>query len=601
MRLSTFLSVVFLCLSAVIATAAQPSIPARAGDKKTKDFFQALEEAKIKAQEAFSSHQIGQPTLEQAVVLPSEPEDPEQKLQLESFKVVLFGAKDIQEGCDLPCDKPADAALYESKIMVLAQQLGATEAGFGAMRKNYILNSIPRKKRGQGGASSGGTPEQQVEKNALGKPKYTDANGGDVIIAAGIKRRLSAEEMKQLNAAQSAQARYLRTLATRPPPSPELTPVEKQRKAVQEARKAAEVPREYTGKILQDIGNVGGAYKYWDDVAKDEKNHWWITRMYAKANKGLITVSGLKDVEQSAGRLGYVWDNQDVGGWQKFKMGANLAGNSALAAMNFLPVASIAKGGKAAYTVGKGGTAIKGMAAAGDDAARAMKATTQTLQQTIKTAIPQGQKATVQEMRTLIDETNKVLKGHGVAIKEGGVVGESVAKNGVVKVSLKAGAPHEVAHAMQSAQTQALMLEQQAAKLGKPVGMLSEVERAAAFSKAELFEAGAYAQHEMQAFRATGFMGKGNPNYANMLLKDSDELYQALKTGTVIQGQFSAGQKVYGALTMLGRSQFQIAANLSPIVSQTLLTQKAAWGGILDGWRPDLFSDSAKPPEPAKK
>jgi len=313
------------------------------------------------------------------------------------------------------------------------------------------------------------------------------------------------------------------------------------------------------------------------------EGRWWITRMYAKANKGLLGLSGLKDVEESAGRLGYIWDNKDVGRWQRLKMGANLLGNSALSALNFMPAASMAgsmaKGGKTAYTVSKGGTLIKGMEAASPSAARSMEATARGLERTIQAALPAGRKATAQELRTLVSEANGLLSKHGVLIKEGGTIGESAAKGGVVQVSLKAGAQHEVVHALQSAQTRALLLDQHAAGLGKSVSALTGAERAAAFQKAELFEAASYAQHEMQAFRATGFMGMGRPDYAAQLLKDSAELSRALKTGTVLRGEFSVGQQIYGASAqVLGHSQFQIGSNLAPLVSWSLRQQKDSWG-----------------------
>jgi len=105
----------------------------------------------------------------------------------------------------------------------------------------------------------------------------------------------------------------------------------------------------------------------------------------------------------------------------------------------------------------------------------------------------------------------------------------------------------------------------------------------------------------MQAFRATGFMGMGRPDYANQLLKNSTELYRALKTGTVLRGQFSVGQQIYGAAgQVLGHSQFQIGSNLAPIVAWTLKPQKESWGQILESASPKLFTDTALPPEPGK-
>ena len=249
----------------------------------------------------------------------------------------------------------------------------------------------------------------------------------------------------------------------------------------------------------------------------------------------------------------------------------------------------------------KSGTLIKGLEAATPAAAESMQATTRGIQRTIQAALPAGRKATVQELRSLASETNGLLAEHGVLIKEGGTLGESVAKGGVVQVSLKAGAQHEVVHALQSAQTQALLLDQQAVQLGKTVGSLTQAERAAAFQKAELFEAASYAQHEMQAFRATGFMGMGRPDYAGQLLKNSTELYGALKTGTVLRGEFSVGQQIYGAAAqVLGHSQFQIGSNLAPVVAWSLNRQKGPLGDALQSASPRLFTDTALPPEPGK-
>lgn len=579
-------------------------------------FDASLQIARDAARAHFLTHAPGAKTTDLEVRLPDPGDDPQARLQFEEFKQLLGAARAVEEGCEPACQKEADIALYVTKVQLVATQLGGdAQAAVG----QYVKNGVPRMKP----TALAGKPQTDAERaleaqavaallqnpavpdgtraalqakalriaEALGRTKEITADAdGLVTVAPGVRGRLSAEELRQLNEVPRVQATYLRRLAAAPPP---LSPEEKQRRAVAEAERVVE----------ENGGTVADAYKFWDEKTKDP-NAWKITKAYAWLNKGLLTFSGLRDVEASAGRLGYVWDNQDVGGWQKTKMGAALAGNFAMSAATFIPplwtLAGTAKNGL--YTVSKGGTVIRGLTKAEPAVAGAMTEVTSGVRSIITKVLPNGKKITKVEMPQMVDELNAFGSRFGVSVKTGGTIGQSTSNGGQILVNLRAGGPHEMSHVLQQFQTRVLLVEKEAARLGKTVDKLTDAERASAFKQASLFEEVAYAQHESQAFRTSYFSGAARKDYTRAVLQNADEIDQALKTGTVINSNFTVSQKLYGATAhVFGHSTPQIGANVLPIFLGVVQTQKDAWRDIGASMAPSLFNTGAFPPEPTAK
>jgi hypothetical protein len=78
------------------------------------------------AQRVFLEHRPGQPTLSGG-----------------AFQT----AREVQEGCDLPCASPAETAVYLKKIETAAGQLGiSSPADLAKARENYAPKGVPRKK-----------------------------------------------------------------------------------------------------------------------------------------------------------------------------------------------------------------------------------------------------------------------------------------------------------------------------------------------------------------------------------------------------------------------------------------------------------------------
>jgi hypothetical protein len=572
-----------LCLSLVLPAPGWSAAPASAFDSE-------LAQAQAAAKQSFLSHKPGQPYADAAAKLPLPPDDAQKRLSVEALKTLLAGLRDVQEGCALPCRADADVAVYAGKISMLANEFGVVGASRSQAQANYMPGDVPRKKTGRTVQSEAARAlEAEVISRMLSNPvlplnmreglnqkalgiasalgrtaELKMDSDGLVTVAPGVRRALTADELKQLNAIPGAQASYLRKLVMEPP---SLTPEQKQKLVIDQAG----------DEYRKNPGTVGEAYNFWDREAKD-KNSGWLWRTYSKVNKGLLTFSGLRDVEESAARLGWVWDNADVGKGQKVWMGAKLGGNMALSTMTFLPVASMAGSlgkTKHLYTVSKGGAPLAQLGRAVPGAVGYMDDATRGLQAVVTKALPQGKKVAAEKLPGLVDDLGRYANQYGLKVKVGGVVGESTAKGGTIVASLKTGAHHEVAHLFQQVQTRALMLEREAARLGKTVDTLSDAQRLAAYGKAEIFEAASYAQHEMQALRATGFMGRAGSKYTGMLLQNADDINRAVQGGTVLGGTYTWGQRAYGASAqLLGHSQFQIGANLSPIVAGVFQVQK---------------------------
>ena len=512
-------------------------------------------------------------------------------------RLIEAAARDIALS---PADTAQAVAFYLRRLQGLApltpQQASAQAAASAAFLSN------PRVSPGMRAAVSNRVSAMTRAFGNMNGPE--SLSGGVAINSSG--RRMTPEELRRLNAMPATQvpASARQHAAAPPPPSPEA----RQRMALAEADRL----------IKENPGRVGEAYNYWDRVAKDEKSHWWITRMYAKVNKGLLTVSGLKDVEESAGKLGAVWDNKDVSSGQKTWMGAKLGGNAAMSFVTFLPAAGFAKsaasGVKAGvasnglvkgtftglrdsfYWIKGSGSAVPGLAKATPQAAQAMNTARQGISTAIKEVIPAGEKISGR-LPQMVDKLNKVGKAYGVEIVQGGVVGESTAQGGKIFVSLKAGAAHEGLHGVQQFTTRVMALEQRAVELGTTVDKLSQADRAVAFARAASFETASYAQFEAQAWRGTGLMGSfPGKQYAANLARDGVEIQRSMAAGEVLAGQFGAGARTYGRMTqVLGHSQWEIATGLGAASIGFMNYQKEELAPAADAAAESLFPGMVAP------
>jgi hypothetical protein len=313
-------------------------------------------------------------------------------------------------------------------------------------------------------------------------------------------------------------------------------------------------------------GMVHDAYDYWNqlDKSKDASmNGDWkskcsggLVKGGAKLMKGLISISGLREVEDSSGRLGY-----DVGRGAStgtiIKDGAKATFDVGMAAVTFIPAGKVLAGlskGKKLYTTAREGTAITKMALSASKSAS--KPVAEELTAAISKTIPQGGKVTAEHSKALLGELTEIGKKYKINIKEGGMLGQSTGSIDTIAVNTKVGGPHEIGHVVQQLQTRATALEAQAQKLGKPVNQLSQAERKEAFEKfVKPFEEAAYNQHEMYALDATTRTGAANSTYGESLKRGVTHFEEALSSGKVPVAEVSTTANILGRTpNVLGRS-----------------------------------------------
>ncbi len=316
-------------------------------------------------------------------------------------------------------------------------------------------------------------------------------------------------------------------------------------------------------------GAIDTARQHWQGAAADGAGEGGISgaAKWAGANAadGLLALSGLGNVEDGA--------NKVIEGLNKSEHSDQLqhdvkwlAVDTGLAALTFLPgtagLKALAKGESVLLTA-KAGTEIAGMAVtesrlAGNVATRMTEAIAETLPKT-------GEKLTKTHTENFVAKLKEIGADYGIALKEGGVVGESTGTINLIEYSSKAGGPHEVAHVAQQLQTRITALEGYAAQLGKSVDELTKVDRDDAFKTiVKPFEDIAYNHHEMFAGAAHSW-GKTSPKYAEILKANVASFEKALTNATVPEANLGVIPRVYGELAnYLGRSQASIARNLAP-------------------------------------
>ncbi|MBC7545378.1 MAG: hypothetical protein H7338_21845 [Candidatus Sericytochromatia bacterium] len=295
-----------------------------------------------------------------------------------------------------------------------------------------------------------------------------------------------------------------------------------------------------------------------------------------------VNMSGLRQVRDRSAQLGAEWGG-GASGYEKAKTISLLTGEVALAAANGLGVGGVARATqvsregaaivqaakaaqttKAATVVTRGAAgAIAGMRSVGRPAAAQVA---KELQAVIKELpLTAGGKVTAEQAKVFLSRLRDVAARYGVSVREGGVAGEAVGQSREVVVSLAAGAPHEMVHALQMVQTRATAFLDEAVRLGTTVADMP----ASGFERAHTttvrpFEHQAYAAFEAMAFQSTGFMGQATANAYRSALKTGIEAFrEALAQGAVPRLGEGLGARLYGELTILGRSQAEIAEKLA--------------------------------------
>lgn len=570
-------------LAAVLLSVQLP-LWADPGKPDPKAFTQDLAKAKAQAQALFLSHEIGQKTLDLAIQLPAPPQgDAKAAEAYGALKSSLVSGHDVQEGCAQPCSAPADIAVYRQKVRLAAAQLGLDAAGSTKAEQRYLPQGQPRLRKAgtspnpyaQGFEAEAVaellgkehlSPQMRAAlnqkalslANALGKTQMITADaGGLVVLPDGQKARLTPEQIAALNKVPRAQADYLRKLAAAPPP-PKLTPEQLQKQALAEME----------ADIKANPGRVRQAEGYWKSVTDRKAEGFWGTawKGYAYFNRGLLAVSGLSDVEDSAGRFGYSLAHKDISGWRATWEATKLAGNSALFAANFIGIGSAGKVVKGAKALDNP-VAVSGLKTLTKETAEAMVTRVDDVNAVVKTALggKRNYKAATEAMQTYATEhLGDVLKVERESRLKFWHWGRAdfIAKDAKIYYNPLVGEAHEFTHAHQMFATRAAALE--IVGKGKPLAQLSAGEVDEAFKLAKSLEKAYYAQYEAQALRSAGFLGlTPGKTFPQKLVANSDEILRAFNGAP--KWNFTGGQKAFGALTGLGTGQLQIGASILPV------------------------------------
>lgn len=314
-------------------------------------------------------------------------------------------------------------------------------------------------------------------------------------------------------------------------------------------------------------GAISQAREYWQDVATDgakEGGAWGTTKHVSGAvAEGLLELSGLGNVENGATKLAK--DLKEGAPEEEVNKDLKSLGiDTALAALTFVPALNGVKAmgkGEGLYRTAAAGSEIAGMAVTD---AKLAGTVSQKLTAAISETMPAGEKLSKASIQNFVGRMEQIGSEYGIKLKQGGIVGESNGTIDAIEYSTKAGGKHEVVHAMQQLQSRAVALEGHAAKLGKSVDELTQVDRADAFKAVvKPFEDVAYNQHEMFAGAAHSW-GRTATNYADILKSNVSSFDKALSSGTVPDAGVKLSSKLYGELpNLLGRSQLAIGKNLS--------------------------------------
>jgi hypothetical protein len=121
--------------------------------------------------EAFLRHQPGQPTISG-----------------ETFRT----AREVQEGCELPCLSSDETSAYLKKIETAAAQLGLSASETAQAEENYAPHGVPRKK---GSPAARGAAAAAEAKLHPGLNARLDARTRELAASLGSSRFLAAEDV----------------------------------------------------------------------------------------------------------------------------------------------------------------------------------------------------------------------------------------------------------------------------------------------------------------------------------------------------------------------------------------------------------------------
>jgi hypothetical protein len=356
-------------------------------------------------------------------------------------------------------------------------------------------------------------------------------------------------------------------------------------------------------------GIGGQAIDYWERAEKqveknvsDGKTHWVVGGFEATGAKVMgffARLANIHEVEGRAAQLGYEMGSAHVTTGDKIKTGLWLGLESFFAATNFTGLAGLAKGAvrrQAAKLTAKEGEAIvakygkvlvaeRGTQAAVEGAEVAGKAIKGMLPARAEAAalvrkdlaeviakLPAEGKLKPADLERFAEGLKGVAKKYGIDFSY--AKGLPEVTGDATRIHLKTmgiGDWHEYSHMVQMIQSRATALESHALRLGKDVSQLSKAEIGEAFkATVSTLETQGYRHFEEEAVKAVGFMGKElKPStYKQVLLEGLGQQERALVTATAPNFHVGVGGRLYGDLTVLGESQAEIMANLSPALAQ---------------------------------
>lgn len=385
------------------------------------------------------------------------------------------------------------------------------------------------------------------------------------------------------------------------PPAP--TPAKLAEQAATEARQAYEE--------VKKTGLGGQAIDYWEraeaQVGEDVSNgKTGVAVATAKATGFKIMgffakLSGIHEVEGRSAQFGYLMGHPHASTGDKVKTGLWLGAESFFAATNFTGLGGIAKGAlrkQAAKLAAKEGSeitakyaailvaerggrrlavegaeaagkAIKGMLPVKAEAAALVKAD---LAEALAKLPAEGKLKAV-DLTRFADDLKGVAKKYGIDFTYAKGLPEVMGD--ATRIDIKTmgmGDWHEYAHIVQMIQNRATALQSHAMRLGKDVSKLTKGEIDEAFkATVKTLETQGYRHFEEEAVKAVGFLGKDlKPStYKKVLLEGLGQQERALLQATAPNFQVGVGGRLYGDLTILGESQAEIMANLSPAVALT--------------------------------
>lgn len=572
-------------VAALLVSAAASAAPVPAPAGRPDAYARVLE----RVRQSFLTQQPGQPTLDLVSKLPPST-DPAQAQNDALVRSAISAAKEVQLGCDLPCTSPADIQLYRGKVELVASRLGLKKEEVDAAREHYLPKERPRL-RSRGTPPASGEANQEVERlvmarlllnnqlapkireelgrkalamaDALGRTRTVSVGADGVAVFAGGQRRaLTPQQIARLNAIPQTQASILRRLVSDPPPPP-LTREQKQQRVLSDAEKA----------LKDNPGRVRQAQSFWKTESQDKSSNF-LWRGYAYFNRGLLAVSGLGEVEDSAARVGYVSVSDDVSMGRKAWEVTKLAGNSAMFAANFVGLGGAGKVVKGVEAFDKP-IVVDGIRTVGRQTAELVAEHSGQAVDALKPALASGGRDFKAATRALDEVAStryagafKVVRGRyftaNAAEKISPGMAEWIAKDSKIIYNPIVGEAHEFAHAHQMFVTRAAALDMAASRAGKTVAQLSPSEVAQALDLAHRFEQAHYAQFEAQALRSSGVLGLApGADYAAKLAANGREITQAMMGNP--EWKFSTAQKVFGSLSGLGHNQVQIGMSLLPL------------------------------------